>query len=126
MKFILPLVTVFLLPIIGCSLVGEDNPRTSLSITVRHHDRPIPGTEVYVKFFATEFPGYELEDVADTTLVADADGQVKLNDFPLGNHWFVGIGYDEAIRELVIGNLDLRFDLTNLQHDTILYVSEEH
>lgn len=118
--------SVFLLPILGCSVIGEDNPRTSLSLTVQHHERPISGIEVYVKFFATEFPGYEIEDMADTTLVADGDGQVKLGDFPLGNHWFVGIGYDEVIRELVIGNLDLRFDLTNLKYDTILYVSEEH
>ena len=58
-------------------------------------------------------------------LTSDANGRVCFNDIPLGNHWFVGIGYDEEIREQVIGNIDIRFDLSNLQVDQILYVGEE-
>ncbi|MDH3651743.1 MAG: hypothetical protein OEQ53_18810 [Saprospiraceae bacterium] len=120
------LVLMGLMLSIACSTVGDNRPRTSLTITVQHHDRVISGIDVHVKFFATEFPGYDNWEQFDAIQRSDNQGQVRFADFPLGNHWFIGIGYDELIREQVIGNIDLRFDLANLSQDVVMYVSEEH
>ncbi len=108
----------------GCSASSSDL-RTEACFTTQHHEKIIPSIDVFVKFFAEEFPGYLSEDDYDLKLTSDANGRVCFRDFPLGNHWFVGIGFDEEIREIVIGNNDYRFDLSNLKVDDILYVGEE-
>ena len=108
----------------GC-YPGEDALRTELCFTTQHHELIIPNINIYVKFNTTTFPGYDPDASFDRTLVSDANGRVCMKDFPLGEHWFVGIGYDEIIREQVIGQMRLRFDLTQLKVDTILYVGEE-
>ena len=99
--------------------------RTEACFTTQHHDKIIPNITVYVKFDAVDFPGYDDLESFNLRQTSDAQGRVCFRDFPLGDHWFVAIGYDEEIREQVIGNIDIRFDLSNLKVDQILYVGEE-
>ena len=84
------------LVLISCSSIGS-SPRTQACFTTQHHEKIIPNIEVYVKFNTTEFPGYVDLDQFHMQLTSDANGRVCFNDIPLGNHWFVGIGYDEEI-----------------------------
>ncbi len=122
-KFLSAILLVVLL--LGGCVPSADIQRTRLCFTTQHHEKIIPNITIYVKLNTEEFPGYEPLDQFDLELVSDENGRVCWNDFPLGHHWFLGTGYDEEIRELVLGNIDLRFDLRNLQVDTILYVGEE-
>lgn len=96
-----------------------------MCFTTQHHDLVIPNITIYVKYATTEFPGYEPLDQFNKVLVSDENGRVCMSDFPLGNHWFIAVGYDELIREQVIGNIMIRFDFRQLQADTVLYVGEE-
>jgi len=64
-------------------------------------------------------------DKFDAAFTTDENGRGQLDAIPLGNHWFVGLGYDEAIREQVVGHMPLRFDLSQLKQDTTMYVGEE-
>ena len=112
--------------IVGCSdTFGTSGQTTSVNFITRHHDEIIPNIEIYVKYFVTDFPGYEQFETFDTVLISSSSGRASLRNFPLGHHWFVAIGFDEKIREQVIGNIDLTFNLRNLQVDTIMYVGEE-
>ena len=104
---------------------ADPNLRTQACFTTQHHNQIIPNIAVYVKFDAIDFPGYDNFNQFNLMQTSDRNGRVCFNDIPLGNHWFVAIGYDEEIREQVIGNIDIRFDLSNLRIDQILYVGEE-
>ncbi|NND32294.1 MAG: hypothetical protein HKN76_06845 [Saprospiraceae bacterium] len=110
---------------LGSSCSQRSDLRTNLCLITQHHDKVIPDITIYVKFNTDDFPGYDPPEQFDRVIVSDAQGKVCLSDFPLGHHWFVGIGYDEEIREQVIGNIDLYFDLRNLSAEAILYVGEE-
>jgi hypothetical protein len=104
---------------------ADPNLRTEACFTTQHHEKVIPNIDVYVKFQTTAFPGYDHFEQFNIMKTSDANGRVCFRDLPLGDHWFVAIGYDEGIREQVIGSIDLRFDLKNLKVDQILYVGEE-
>lgn len=108
----------------GCTKNNLDR-RSHICFTTQHHDLIIPNITIYVKYGATEYPGYEPLDQFHKVLTSDENGRVCMQDIPLGSHWFMAIGYDELIREQVIGNIPLRFDLNHLQIDTVLYVGEE-
>ncbi len=108
----------------GCSGV-DSSQRTEACFTTQHHENVIPNIDVFVKFHTVEFPGYFPEEQFDLKLTSDAQGRVCFRDFPLGSHWFVGIGFDEEIREMVIGNNNYHFDLNNLKVEDILFVGEE-
>jgi hypothetical protein len=112
-----------MLSLLACNKSNE--LRTSICFTTQHHDEVIPNISIFVKYSTQDFPGYDPPEQFDDVIISDAQGKVCLNDFPLGHHWFVAIGYDELIREQVIGNMDLTFDLRNLKVDTIMYVGEE-
>jgi hypothetical protein len=99
--------------------------RTSLCFTTRHHDLVIPDITIYIKYNSEVFPGFDPEHNFDTSSTSNKLGQVCMHDFPLGNHWFVGFGYDSLIRQQVYGALDIEFNLRNLRVDTILFVGEE-
>ncbi len=113
-----------LLTVVGCTKTGADRT-TSVCFTTQHHDLIIPNITIYVKYATQDFPGFEPIEQFNQVLVSDASGRVCMSNFPLGNHWFVAMGYDELIREQVIGTMNIRFDLAQLQVDTILYVGEE-
>ncbi len=99
--------------------------RTHLCFTTQHHEKVIPDITIYIRYNSDVFPGFDPPKNFDTFVVSDSKGRVCIQDFPLGNHWFVGFGYDPEIREQVYGAMDIRFDLRNLKVDTVLYVGEE-
>ena len=125
---IIPYVIIFiglsvLLP--GCSDTFGLKQSTTIDFITQHHNEIIPNIHIYVKYFTTDFPGFDDMENFDTVIVSNSSGRASLRNFPLGNHWFVGVGFDEKIKEQVYGGLDVTFNLRNLMVDTILYVGEE-
>jgi len=108
----------------GCDKVGGGET-TKVCFLTKHHEEVIPNITIYVKYRADDFPGYDPDLRFDAVWESDSQGRICMERLPLGHHWFVAIGYDEKIREQVIGSVDLLFDLRNLQYDQILYVGEE-
>ncbi len=104
---------------------GENQIRTQACFTTQHHSKIIPNITVYVRLNTLDFPGYDNLDEFHLMATSNGQGRVCFDDMPLGDHWFVAIGCDEEIREQVIGNIDIRFDRSNLKVDQILYVGEE-
>ncbi len=119
--------TGFLLIILAFSLAcnRSNELRTHLCFTTQHHEKIIPDITIYIKYDNEVFPGFDPPKNFDTSIDSDSKGRVCIQDFPLGNHWFVGLGYDPEIGQQVYGAMNLRFDLRNLKVDTILYVGEE-
>ena len=103
----------------------EGSAQTEIRFQVRHHERFLPDVDIQVYLNQTEVPGLDELDQHDAIFTTDENGRAKLSAIPLGNHWFVALGYDEVIREQVIGHMPLRFDLSQLVQDTIMYVGEE-
>ena len=117
------LMLIFLLAGLSCSKSAD--LRTSVCFTTKHHDKVISDITIYIKFNSEEFPGFDPQHNFDTFITSDNLGKVCMQDFPLGNHWFIGFGYDTEIGQQVYGALDIEFNLRNLRVDTILYVGEE-
>jgi hypothetical protein len=109
----------------GCEDTFGPKQTTTIDLVTQHHDEIIPNIDIYVKYFTTDFPGFDNLETFDTILISNAAGRATLRNFPLGQHWFVGIGFDEKIKEQVYGAMDITFNLRNLTVDTILYVGEE-
>lgn len=104
---------------------NEGGIETKACFTTQHHEEIIGDITVSVKFDATEFPGYDPSGDFDRQQVSDSQGNVCFKNIPFGTHWFVAIGYDEKIREQVIGQMLITFNFSTTQVDTILYVGEE-
>ncbi len=97
---------------------------TRVCLNTQHHERSLPGVEVYIKYGAVEFPGYENLSVYDTMLVSDQFGEVCFPVVPLGEHWFIGYGHDDLLDEPVRGSLPIEIISLHHPRDTVLYVSE--
>ncbi len=98
--------------------------QSQICFTTYHHERVIPHTKVYVKYYAERFPGYDDRSVYDTHFDTDGSGQVCMVDVPIGIHWFACFGVDSLIGEDVFGSRRINVPSSAYQLDTIIYVSE--
>jgi hypothetical protein len=98
--FILSLVASITL-VTGCKKndIGGD---ASLGITAKHHGSTIPGTWVYIKYGAKDFPG---EDVSkyDASFLADGSGYALIEGLRYGDYYLYGVGYDSSLAQTVKG-----------------------
>lgn len=98
---------------------------TKATFRTQHHERAVPNIKVYIKYGASEFPGYDDFSIFDTVVVSNEFAEAVFPEVPLGKNWVVAVGIDEVLQEPVIGNLP--FEITNISMpwDTTLYVSED-
>jgi hypothetical protein len=81
--------------------------KSGVSGTVYHHSKPIANAIVYIKYGATEFPGADVS-VYDNKVTADANAHYEFTDLRKGDYFLYGVGYDDAIFQVVKGGLGIK------------------
>ncbi|MES2139577.1 MAG: hypothetical protein V4511_07695 [Bacteroidota bacterium] len=74
---------------------------------VSHHSHRIPGSTVYIKYGAVEFPGTDVSKY-DASVTADATAHYEFKDLRKGEYYLYGVGYDNAIQEIVSGGTGVK------------------
>lgn len=97
---------------------------SELCLTTLHHERGLPDITVYIKYNATEFPGYDDLSTFDDSVISDEFADACFERVPPGQHWCVGIGHDDLLDEPVQGSVFYEISRTGLPQDTVIYVSE--
>lgn len=119
----------FLLPLFFLSCQKEETPRifNRTCITTQHHELIIGDIDVYVKYNATDFnfPGWEDLAEYDTVFTTNAVGKGCIENLPIGKHWLVGLGFDDAINLGIKGRAFVDISFAEPEIDMILYVGEE-
>lgn len=90
----------------GCKKDGTGGDAT-LGITAKHHGSTIPGTRIYIKYGAKDFPG---EDVSkyDASVTANASGYAEIPDLRYGHYYIYGVGFDSSVNETVKGGAPVK------------------
>ena len=80
---------------------------STITGTVVHHAKFIPGARVFIKFDAKDFPGTDTTKY-DDKVAADANGNYTIKCYK-GNYYLYGVGNDYAISPpLVVGGLSVK------------------
>ncbi len=81
--------------------------KSSISGKVEHHGAAIPGSIVYIKYGAIDFPGTNVSTY-DAQVNADAQGAYKFEGLQKGDYYLYGVGYDNAIVDNVSGGVAVK------------------
>lgn len=122
--------TLLLLATLGFFACRPDAPDTlplptRICIKTTHHNYPLAGSTVYLKYFTDTFPGYEKSpDYYDASFKTGADARGCIESVPEGRHWLVAFGYDSLhYPHEAFGSLPVEISLTYKPVlDTILYL----
>jgi len=82
----------------------------TVNISTAHHGKPISFTKVYIKYGASEFPGFETS-AYNTVQTTDVDGKTTFSNLLYGDYYFFGEGYDTAVQATVRGGIKLSVPL---------------
>ena len=107
-------------------VIVNDLITNKLCVQVQHHQEKLGNIDIYVKFNAAVFPGYDDYGSFDKVVRVDANGQACMNNPPEGKHWLIGYGYDPAIEDSVRGSVAVFIEDISFSVDTVMYVSEIH
>lgn len=88
----------------GCTEEGIGG-EASISGQISHHDEPIPGAAVYIKYGANELPGIQASDYDDQTLASPVDGSYGFDNLEKGSYYLFSKGYDSQIFDSVLGGI---------------------
>ena len=93
--------------LVGCTKAGTGGKAT-VNGHVKHHETTIPGSMVYVKYGAVEFPGSDVSTYDESTLASSGDGHYEFKELNKGNYYIYGVGYDSTISESVVGGTPIK------------------
>lgn len=120
-------VFLFLLFLVACRPDGPDTVPlpTKICIKTTHHDYPLTGSIVYLKYFSDTFPGYDKgADYYDASFKTGSDARGCIESVPEGHHWLVAFGYDSLhFPHEAFGSLPVTISLdTRPVVDTMIYL----
>lgn len=98
---------------------------TKICIKTTHHNYPLAGSTVYLKYFTDTFPGYDKgPSFYDASFRTGADARGCIESVPEGRHWIVAFGYDSLhYPHEAFGSLPVEISLTYKPIlDTLLYL----
>jgi hypothetical protein len=105
-SFIAICLLVFAIVASSCHKEGLGG-NASINGTVSHHDKAIPNCKVYIKFNTSDFPGESPADY-DGSVIADGNGAYAFPKLYPGDYYLYGIGYDNAIMQIVKGGIPVK------------------
>ncbi|MBX2890905.1 MAG: hypothetical protein KF734_08270 [Saprospiraceae bacterium] len=122
-----PILILTLLVLFACRSEGPDTIPlpTKICIKTTHHDYPLTGSFVYLKYFTDTFPGYDKKpSYFDAFFVTGADARGCIESVPEGRHWLVAFGYDSLhYPHEAFGSLPVEISLDHRPViDTMLYL----
>src|SRR3989304_4643547 len=92
--------------LLSCHRGGTGGDAT-ITLSVKHHTLPIPGSTVYVKYGSSVFPGGDPSNYDDSK-ITDANGGAVFPGLLNGKYYFYGGGYDSTGNFPVDGGMKLR------------------
>lgn len=72
---------------------------------VLHHETPIPGATVLIKYGAKEMPGTNPTDYDQSVTASLVDATYKFENLRAGKYFIYSIGFDSTIMEAVKGGI---------------------
>lgn len=110
----------------ACSKTPDTIPLpTKICIKTTHHNYPLAGSTVYLKFFTDSFPGYDYPvNQYDAFFKTGSDARGCIESVPEGKHWIVAFGYDSLhYPHEAFGSLPVEISLEHKPVlDTLLYL----
>jgi hypothetical protein len=100
---------------------------TKICVLTSHHGQPIPHANIWLKFNADSFPGYDQAPAYfDASFQTGADARACMEPVPTGKHWLIAFGYDSLhFPNHVYGSMLVDISIPyRAVLDTVLYVSE--
>lgn len=89
---------------LSCKKEGTGGQAT-IATFPKHHDKPIKGATVYLKYGAKELPGKNASDY-DLTRVGDAnEDHIHIEELKWGDYFLYAVGYDSTSAKVVAGGL---------------------
>ncbi len=118
------LVTV--LAFCSCTKAGLGG-EASITAFPKHHEQPIPGCYVYIKYDAKEFPGTDISIYDDFQIAEEEPGQdphVHFGELENGEYYLYGVGFDSSINAEVTGGIPIEIKEERSETDIVLPVTE--
>jgi len=81
--------------------------KSSVSGYVQHHSLKISNAVVYIKYGATEFPGFDVS-AYDASTTCDANAYFEIKDLRKGDYYLYSKGYDNSIMSEVTGGIGIK------------------
>ena len=94
---------LFFALLLACTKPGPGG-KGSIKGFIKHHDKPIPSSVVYIKYGATESPGTNVT-YYDESVNTDANANYEFPDLKKGAYYLFGVGFDSAIGKPVSGGV---------------------
>ena len=99
-------VSILFLSFNACHKEGTGG-KSTVNGTVKHHDKLIPYTIVYIKYGNTDFPGSTISNY-DASVTTDADAHYEFKNLRRGDYYLYGVGYDNTAFEQVTGGIHVK------------------
>ena len=93
--------------LVGCTKAGAGG-KAIINGHVKHHEISIPGSIVYLKYGAVEFPGSDVSTYDENTLASSGDGHYEFKELKKGNYYIYGVGFDSTISAGVVGGVPVK------------------
>ena len=93
--------------LVGCTKAGTGG-KAVINGHVKHHETSIPGSMVYLKYGAIEFPGNDVNSYDESTQASSGDGHYEFKELKKGNYYIYGVGYDSTISAGVVGGIPIK------------------
>ncbi len=94
----------------------------------KHHETPVKGATVYVKFGAKEFPGKNFSDYDLAVKGATSEEHIHIENLKWGDYYLYAVGYDSTIFKEVRGGLAIKIKRSEREEemDAQIHVTEEN
>ena len=110
------------LTLISCKKNGVGG-ESEISVSVKHHDRLIPGATIYIKYGAKEFPGSDVskyDDYKVSGTTGHGKGHTHFQELLKGDYFLYATGYDSAIAMPVTGGISVEVK-SNYEHIDVTF-----
>ncbi len=109
---------------LSCQKDDEEPPTGRIFGQVLHHDDPILGATVYIKYNATEFPGTSPSDYDDEVTASTIDALYSFDGLSAGSYYLYGIGEDIDCGCSVFGGIPVVLNSNSDIRETVVPVTE--
>ncbi len=97
--------------------------KAEIHFVVKHHSTLIPGSVVYIKYDAKDFPGDDLSKY-DASVITDHMAHSHFDDLKKGNYYLYAVGFDSTINQTVGGGMNVKITKKDEMADVTIQVTE--
>ena len=91
---------------------------------VKRQGTPIPNAVVYIKYGATDFPGFNTSEYNDYVTAASTDASFKFENLYKGDYYLWARGFDNSISQDVSGGITVQIKKKKETVETNIPVKE--